>query len=432
MKKNPLIYFISGSIRSISDQKEIVDNVKKIENETFLYEYIESIARAKKISNSEGGIIAAVFGAAKWSNNLKYARLNEYFLKNGKISSEADKFLEEIQKADGFIFSTPVYFGDRSSLMHDFIRLCEEKKVDFSGKVCGFISVGAKRNGGQETTNIYAIHNFTELGALVVGNGPPTSQFGGTCVGGEMGTMDNDYFGIITSVGVGTKVAQVAKMIAAGREAKKHKKAVIDIWILEDENSRIKNYAQEFAKKMAESDKDCEFKILDLTKHNFSRCFGCSICPFEKDDSVAYKCVNKSDDMKELHRRLVSSDGIIVAGLSLEDVSKKDTVYQRFIERTRYIRRDNFLLTNKLVMALSLNDLSANSLFNVRVLSSFIRHNTVFHKGFEEYIFGGKVVADRSEEFYGILKSFVYYSKVLKHGRENVNIGDQKYGEISF
>lgn len=435
MKKNkqPLIYLISCSVRSNCDEKEIVDNVKKITSETHLYEYIENISRGKKVSNSEGGLIASAFGALSWTKNLKYIRLNKYFVKSGG-AVDFNSILRQIKKADGIIFSTPVYFGDRSSLLHDFVRICEEEKIDLSGKVVGFISVGAKRNGGQETTNIYAIHNFTELGALVVGNGPPTSQFGGTLVGGEKGTMENDYFGIMTSIGVGRKVAQVATIVKEGSSLAKNikSKCIVDFWILEDEGSKVKKYLEPLIKNLSIKNKEAEFKLLDLTKYNFNRCFGCSICPYEKDESISYKCINKTDDMKKLHSRLLESDAIVVAGLSLENVSKKNTVYQRFIERTRYIRRDNFLLTNKLVAAFSLNELSANSLFNLRVLTSFIRHNTVFHKGFEEYIYQDKIVADRNKEVYDIFDSFVKYANILKLGQKKVDIGKQEYGEVSF
>jgi len=119
--------------------------------------------------------------------------------------------------------------------------------------------------------------------------------------------------------------------------------------------------------------------------------------------------------------------------LSLEDFSKKETVYQRFIERTRYIRRDNFLLTNKPVIALSLNELSANSLFNLRVLTSFIRHNTIFHKGFEEYIdSNGNVFADRKPELKEIIMSFANYAKIIKNGRKKVDTGEHNYKEIGY
>lgn len=430
MKNKPKIYLISASLRSMSDHETLIEGVKNLANETELYEYVEKIAREKKISNSECALIASAFGALKFGADLKYIRLNRYFLKDGSVKN-AGELLSDIKNADGFVFSMPVYFGDRSSLFHDFLRICEEEKHDFFGKSVGFVSVGAKRNGGQETTNIYAIHNMTELGALVVGNGPPTSQYGGTCVGGEMGTMENDYFGIMTSIGVGLKVCQTAAVLNEGMKGEK--KPVIDFWILEDENSQVKKYIEDLIGGLNKKKINADFKILDLTKNKFHRCFACSICPFEKDSKIEYKCINKNDDMIRLHSRLVSSDAIVVAGLSLEDVFKKETVYQRFIERTRYIRRDNFLLTNKLVMALSLNELSANSLFNLRVLTSFIRHNTIFHKGFEEYIDKNRnIVYNRKKELEDIMESFARFSGTIKSGREKVDLGENNYKEIGY
>ena len=415
MKTNnsPLIYLIGCSVRNRSNQQEIVEEVKELSTETLLYGYIEKLARANKISNSEGGLISSVFGVKQWTDNIHYISLNKYFLRDGTIEN-FESLSEKLIKADGIIFSNPVYFGDRSSLFHEFIKTCRKRKIDFSGKVCGFISVGAKRNGGQETTNIYALHSFTELNALVVGNGPPTSQFGGTLVGGNMGTMENDYFGIMTSIGVGKKTAELASLIKRG-SLFEQEKAIIDFWILEDENSQVEEYIKSIINQITSQNEDIEFKILNLTKYNFNRCFGCNICPNTNDKTVPYKCINKDDDMKKLHTRLLSSDAIVVCGLSLRDISKIKSVYQKFIERTRYIRRDHFKLTNRLVMAFSINEIGSNSLFNIRVLTSFIRHNVVFHKGFEEYIHNGNVIINREQEISDLFNSLIKYTKILKN-----------------
>jgi multimeric flavodoxin WrbA len=67
-----------------------------------------------------------------------------------------------------------------------FIDRSRPLRIDFKlkDKVAGAISVGASRNGGQETT-ISAIHQFLLIqDAIVVGDGAPKAHYGGTGVGG--------------------------------------------------------------------------------------------------------------------------------------------------------------------------------------------------------------------------------------------------------
>ena len=87
----------------------------------------------------------------------------------------APRRLNELRKkfsADAILISGPVYFGDRGSLVHEFIEyIRSDKKLrdHCKGKVYAGITVGAKRNGGQETTSIYQI-DMSNLNMLVVGN----------------------------------------------------------------------------------------------------------------------------------------------------------------------------------------------------------------------------------------------------------------------
>ena len=78
---------------------------------------------------------------------------------------------------DGVILSTPVYFGSCSSGIRNFIL-----DFDLADKAVGCLSVGAKRNGGQETAILQALHLAATKGAVITGNGPPTAQYGGTAL----------------------------------------------------------------------------------------------------------------------------------------------------------------------------------------------------------------------------------------------------------
>ena len=101
------------------------------------------------------------------------------------IEDDMQELTEKVKNADGVIMSSPVYFGDMTGLAKSFIdRLRPLRNVHaFKYKVCGAISTGGFRNGGQETT-IHSIYDFFLIqGGIVVGDDRPTAHFGATGVG---------------------------------------------------------------------------------------------------------------------------------------------------------------------------------------------------------------------------------------------------------
>ena len=125
-----------------------------------------------------------------------------------------DQLKEKLINADGLIVSGPVYFGDRGSLSQSFLELIQrdlELQDAVSGKLYAGIAVGAKRNGGQETTLIYQLFDFLSLGMLGVGNdSDTTAQYGGTGLAGDVGTMHADDYGLATSIGTGRRISTLA------------------------------------------------------------------------------------------------------------------------------------------------------------------------------------------------------------------------------
>ncbi len=426
MAKKPLILIIGGSVRNRASEEITIDNVREIKHEAFLYEYIEQIGREKKISNSEGCAIAAVYGTLPFEVDLKYIHLNDYYVING-TRKNVKSLMEIIREADGLIFSLPVYFGDRPSLFDEFI---EDSKIEvdlFKGKVCAFLAVGAKRNGGQETTNVYGMYNIIQQGGLVVGNGPPTSQFGGTTVGGNVGTMENDYFGIMTSIGTGSKIAEVTKILVKGSDdSDSSEKPVIKFFILQEKESTVRKTVEDLIKKLPTE--LATYEILDMTTETFHRCFACNICP-NGDKGEDYKCINEKDDMIKVHKEIISADGIVLCGLFLNESAEIVSVYQRFIERSRYIRRDDFLLTNVVATTLSINEIGTQGLFELRALTSFVRHNTIFHQGLTFYLHKGEMI-DRNNE--SIFTSFIESTNIVHQGKKRVDISPTAYSAIGY
>ncbi|AEH07394.1 flavodoxin family protein [Methanothermococcus okinawensis] len=131
------------------------------------------------------------------------------------IMDDINEILEKMEEADGIIIGSPVYFGGVSAqtkMLFDRSRPC---RIGFKlkNKVGGAISVGASRNGGQETT-IRQIHDFMLIHSMiVVGDNEPTAHYGGTGVGGAPGACQEDEFGITTARNLGKKVAEVVKLI---------------------------------------------------------------------------------------------------------------------------------------------------------------------------------------------------------------------------
>ena len=131
------------------------------------------------------------------------------------IMDDINEILEKMKEADGIIIGSPVYFGGVSAqtkMLFDRSRPC---RIGFKLKnnIGGAISVGASRNGGQETT-IRQIHDFMLIHSMiVVGDKEPTAHYGGTGVGGAVDACENDEAGINTARNLGKKVAEVVKLI---------------------------------------------------------------------------------------------------------------------------------------------------------------------------------------------------------------------------
>ena len=144
-----------------------------------------------------------------------------------------------------------------------------------------------------------------------------------------------------------------------------------------------------FNKELA--NEEVELNFVDLVSQTIYRCVSCDICPSprhlqkNKSKKNPYNCIVqvKMDSMKEIQRKIVDSDAVVLAGVN----SQSDLIYryQAFMERTRYIRRGDFELTNKVVLSLVINNIgsSNNSIHALKVLTSFIRHNMFVTKPIE-------------------------------------------------
>ncbi len=134
----------------------------------------------------------------------------------GECSQKDDMaiVIEKMASSDGIIIGSPVYFCGVSSQTKAMMdrTCCIRDSFVLQNKVGGGISVGAYRNGGQETT-LQQIHAFFLTHNAVVVSEKESSHFGGVGVGCDVNDAKKDEFGIETSKNLARKVCEVVKMI---------------------------------------------------------------------------------------------------------------------------------------------------------------------------------------------------------------------------
>lgn len=127
------------------------------------------------------------------------------------IKDDMQELTKKVLDADGIIMSSPVYFGDMTGLAKSFIdRLRPLRNIHaFKYKVCGAISTGGFRNGGQETT-VHSIYDFFLIqGGIVVGDDRPTAHFGALGVG----DTSEDEIALTTCKHLAKRMSDVLKRI---------------------------------------------------------------------------------------------------------------------------------------------------------------------------------------------------------------------------
>ncbi len=329
------------------------------------------------LSNSEVSLAAALWSAMQRDVEVDHLSLAEFFTINGDIR-RGDELRQALMGADGILVSGPVYFGDRGSLAEsliDFIARDRELREALKGRLYGGISVGAKRNGGQETTLIYQMIDMMALGMLAVGNdSDTTAQYGGTGHAGDVGTMHKDIYGIDTSMGVGRRMAHVLTSLCARAELADVPNVLF--LVLQDVDGLA---AREVAKLVEQSGKRINATIIDIATGQIKRCIACDICPTNIDLDKVYRCIIKSDndDLGALHEQLLNYDMLVPVVATSRDRSRVTGNYQTFIERTRYLRRGDYIWSDTLVAPIAYSEPGTYDSYPIRMMSSFLRHHTV-------------------------------------------------------
>lgn len=371
--KTPHVIGVISSLRSRIPHEELYAVVNTAQTYDELTEFIYKTGGNQALSNSEALLLAGLYGIREMGCAIKLINLKHNPGVRGNGSGN-DKLVAALRQSSGLLLSTPVYFGDRSSLLGDLLKLIDslnaDEKLPLRDKGVGVVSVGAKRNGGQETTNIYALADCYKMGACIVGNGPPTSQYGGTGVGGAMGGIIDDHFGLKSAKGTGHRVGLLSRLLCLPNDQEN-----IRILILITKSDRENKFA-DYLSSLPFSD-NVTMDMLNIDDFRIKPCRACRICPGGNLKN-RYTCVIKSDsktsadDMHIIHDRMVKADGIIIANQNA--ANSNNDKFQTFIERTRFIRRNDFELTDKVLSLINISQ-SIADLSWLRVLTSFLRHN---------------------------------------------------------
>jgi multimeric flavodoxin WrbA len=351
------------------------------------------------LSNSEAATAAALWAAHRAGAQISHIALAEHFPPNGPVR-EPKRLAAALRAADGIIVSSPVYFGDRGSLVQglfEFIASDPRLKQDMAGKIYGGLAVGAKRNGGQETTLIYQMLDMLNMGFLAVGNGhETTAQYGGTAKAGDVGTFASDQYGLETCIGTGRRVARTVLMKSLNRNgATLTDKLSIHLWLVQDsEDGKGHRYFQDWAKELHDRDPSVSVRIFDAVNDEVVRCIACEVCPTHLGNTSEYRCIVTSADdfFVKHHVELLDADAILIAAYSPENRTAIKSVYQQFIERTRYLRRDNYVFEDLLVSPFVVSHIEARQNLHIRMATSMIRHHTVLNRPIIAFESEGRVM----------------------------------------
>lgn len=349
-----------------------------------VYRSLRRLSGRRGLSNSETVLAAALWGARQEEATIDHLSLSAHFLSPGTVRDEA-LLRDKLSASDGIILASPVYFGDRGSLVQsllEFIAADPDLREHVAGKAYGGIAVGAKRNGGQETTLIYQLLDTVNLGFLGVGDSSETAaQYGGTSVGGDVGTAVKDDYGLNTSISTGRRVARLAHLLTLGRgRAALRDRMRIAVWMLQrDRGDEGRRRFQTWAEQIERRHPEVSVRIFDVPTDRVARCIACDVCPTSVGPKEVYRCIISEDEdfFVQHHSELLDADAILVGAYSPSERANVVSVYQQFIERTRYLRRDDYVFTDVLTAPFVISEVEARQNLHLRILTSMLRHHTV-------------------------------------------------------
>jgi len=114
----------------------------------------------------------------------------------------------------GLVVASPVYFGLPSARLVAMIdRLSPLRRTwALKNKIIGLVAVGSGRNGGQEIVIQGMMAAFVAQQMILAVDGVPSSHWGAT-MWNQQDSISADEYGTNTAKNLGTRVAELAKMV---------------------------------------------------------------------------------------------------------------------------------------------------------------------------------------------------------------------------
>ena len=189
------------------------------------------------------------------------------------------------------------------------------------------------------------------------------------------------------------------------------------MWTLQDRGGEL---GQHLAPYMGEWEKNADLASLNMLASPIRPCLACDICPTHVAPDKEYRCIihRRDDGMVNHHQDFLGVDVLVPAVLSPRNRDGLETVYQTFMERTRYLRRGDYVFTDHLVVPLVVSDVEMHEHMDVRMMTSFIRHHTVMHKPIVAWVHNGHILNDA--EVRADFQSVVAQARRLVAGRLGV------------
>ena len=160
--------------------------------------------------------------------------------KNGECVFKDDLagFIERYLEADGVIWGSPIYHMSITGLLKNAIdrmgnsMFCNymTRGLDFPrfSKVCGTLTVGMHRYGGQDFVNMFMINSSLVMNGLVVSGDTVLGNYIGAAANTGEPTMEafkskdavteNDE-NMTCAANLGKRVAEMTRIVKAGKEA---------------------------------------------------------------------------------------------------------------------------------------------------------------------------------------------------------------------
>lgn len=372
----PSIIGIGTGNRNLGDPRRLKELILSAATPQELREMLQKQVVNYPLSNSEIGLAFCLQAASKSFNSLDLFNLNQIILTDDKENVQEKKLqllMEKLDKAQAICISSPVHFGSTSSLAYRFFSLLSSpssKPLPLQMKICTSCTTSARRNGGTTTANLMNLYYMLQLGGIIIGNGPPVGQLGGTCGARHPGDVLTDNHGLQTCVNTGLNIGRIIRLINCPAPPGIH----ISICILSINNSHPKNTINKISR-AAGKIPNLSINHIDLGKVKFSRDKGCRRCPNPQAKNGL--CIIE-DGLIKVHQELISAD-IIVFCLDENNGNKYGTnfdtleILQRFFERTRCLRRSDFQLAEKIGIIFDFSS-KTTALKGIHFLPFFFKH----------------------------------------------------------